>query len=137
MPVFTFPVDPVLARQYEMVIRRRLADYLTRKGYVLGQGSVQVPHDGRILVDADRTPAADMPAFDYTQPTPDEQVDLDLRAQVSQALVTLDANRAELSDLTAWGALTTAAKAEMLRKDVNDATVTLARLIRYFKRRDL
>lgn len=100
MPVFVFPVEPSTAKQFGPIIVFRLSDYLMRRGYVLGQGSIQVPHDGRILVDVDRDPSADVAAFDFTQPTPDEIDRRTRRQQFVAGMTALRADYAKLDDET-------------------------------------
>jgi hypothetical protein len=71
MPVFRTP-RPAGDESY---LAGRIEKWLTSKGYVIGAGGVSVTNvvaedgaiSGEVVVDADRDPAADIAAYQYTE----------------------------------------------------------------------
>jgi hypothetical protein len=91
MAIYQFFMNPTAAERNWGVILYRLTDFLQRRGYVLGPRSVEVHRDGTVLIDADRSPSADWPAFNPMTETPDETTD---RTQRDQAKAAYDALKA-------------------------------------------
>lgn len=89
-------------------IERRVAAWLSGRGYVLGSlagSGVVVNGSGHVTVDTDRDPAAEWAAFDPEAPTAAEQDDAAEQEQARQIIAALRAGTAtnrQVQRAVAW-----------------------------------
>ena len=71
MPIYTLPAKPSVAASMRthLLAPQRLESLVIRRGYVIGEGGIQVYADGSVTIDADRDPIADWEQFDPDAPT--------------------------------------------------------------------
>jgi hypothetical protein len=116
MPTFTLPSKPAIvaaiATGTVARVSDRIADLMTRQGYVLGPGRIAINGDGRVTVDVDRDPSADWAQFDPATPLAAETAAANLKTQAKAARTQLQA------DLAILAGTPTAAQQKAIMTDV-------------------